>query len=239
MPATTLRRVGLFRPLNEREYTSLVRYLRSKILERLGLKADYEIDPTNLVRIAELKLGVFVSIEKLMYSDGMIKRVLRGSIGTIRPMKNLLEDSVTAAIHAAFYDPRFSPISIAEFRNCVLEVTVVSPLIDVDMDWVRREMILGYHGLYIVGSGKATILLPQRVIEIAEGYYQRTNKQLSNDDFIKELCESLKICNPTGIKAFETQIIYELRPDGNVVERKLYLNRLLSNNVKLRAVING
>ncbi|WP_252900399.1 AMMECR1 domain-containing protein [Vulcanisaeta sp. JCM 14467] len=157
----------LFRPLNEQEYTSLIRYLRAKILERLGVKADYEIDPTHLVKIAELKLGVFVSIEKLMYSDGMIKRVLRGSMGTIRPIKNLLEDSVTAALHAAFYDPRFSPISIAEFKNCVLEVTVISPLMDVDMDWVRKEMILGYHGLYIVDSGKATILLPQKVVEIA------------------------------------------------------------------------
>ncbi|GAB6943625.1 AMMECR1 domain-containing protein [Vulcanisaeta sp. JCM 14467] len=222
----------LFRPLNEQEYTSLIRYLRAKILERLGVKADYEIDPTHLVKIAELKLGVFVSIEKLMYSDGMIKRVLRGSMGTIRPIKNLLEDSVTAALHAAFYDPRFSPISIAEFKNCVLEVTVISPLMDVDMDWVRKEMILGYHGLYIVDSGKATILLPQKVVEIAENYYQRTSKQLGVDDFIKELCDSLKICNPTSIKAFSTQIIYELRPDGNVVVRKLYLNRLLSNGLK-------
>ncbi|GAB6947426.1 hypothetical protein JCM16161A_15560 [Vulcanisaeta sp. JCM 16161] len=229
----------LFRPLNEQEYTSLIKYLRAKILERLGVKADYEIDPTHLVRIAELKFGVFVSIEKLMYSDGMIKRVLRGSMGTIRPIKNLLEDSITAAIHAAFYDPRFSPVSIAEFKNCVLEVTVVSPLMDVDMDWVRREMVLGYHGLYIVDSGKATILLPQKVVEIAENYYQRTNKQLGVDELIQELCDSLKICNPTSIKAFKTQIIYELRPDGNVVERKLYLNRLLNNNVKPQAVVGG
>lgn len=229
----------LFRPLNEQEYTSLIRYLRAKILERLGIKADYEIDPTHLVRIAELKFGVFVSIEKLMYSDGMIKRVLRGSMGTIRPIKNLLEDSVTAAMHAAFYDPRFSPISIAEFKNCVLEVTVISPLADVDMDWVRKEMVLGYHGLYIVDSGKATILLPQKVVEIAENYYQKTNKQLGVDEFIRELCDSLKICNPTSIKAFRTQIIYELRPDGNVIERKLYLNRLLSNNIKQQAVVGG
>lgn len=236
----TLYYMDLFRPLNEQEYASLIKYLRAKILERLGIKADYEIDPTHLVRIAELKFGVFVSIEKLMYSDGMIKRVLRGgSMGTIRPIKNLLEDSVTAAIHAAFYDPRFSPISIAEFKNCVLEVTVISPLMDVDMEWVRNNMVLGYHGLYIVDSGKATILLPQKVIEIAENYYQRTNKQLGISDFMKELCDSLKMCNPTSIKAFKTQIIYELRPDGNVIERKLYLNRLLSNNLKQQAVANG
>ncbi|ADN50274.1 AMMECR1 domain-containing protein [Vulcanisaeta distributa] len=229
----------LFRPLNEQEYTSLIRYLRAKILERLGIKADYEIDPTHLVRIAELKFGVFVSIEKLMYSDGMIKRVLRGSMGTIRPIKNLLEDSVTATMHAAFYDPRFSPISIAEFKNCVLEVTVISPLIDVDMDWVRKEMVLGYHGLYMVDSGKATILLPQKVVEMAENYYQKTNKQLGVDELIRELCDSLKICNPTSIKAFRTQIIYELRPDGNVIERKLYLNRLLNNKVKQQAIVSG
>ena len=226
----------LFRPLNEQEYASLIKYLRSRILERLGVKAEYDIDPTHLVKIAELKFGVFVSIEKLMYSDGMIKRVLRGSMGTIRPIKNLLEDSVTAATHAAFYDPRFSPISIAEFKNCVLEVTIVSPLMDASIDWVRRDMVLGYHGLYIVESGKASILLPQKIVEIEENYYQRVGKQLDNEGFIKELCESLKICSPMSIKAFETQIIYELRPDGNVVERKLYLNRLLKNSVKVSVV---
>ncbi|MDT7863660.1 MAG: AMMECR1 domain-containing protein, partial [Vulcanisaeta sp.] len=95
----------LFKPLDEQEYPILIKYLRAKILERLGVKVDYEIDPTILVKIAELKFGVFVSIEKLMYSDGMVKRVLRGSMGMIRPMRNLLEDSVAAAIHAAFYDP--------------------------------------------------------------------------------------------------------------------------------------
>ncbi len=58
------------------------------------------------------------------------------------------------------------------------------------------------------------------------------------DDFIKELCDSLRICNPTSIKAFKTQIIYELRPDGDVIERKLYLNRLLSNHVKLSVAMN-
>ncbi|BDR92071.1 AMMECR1 domain-containing protein [Vulcanisaeta souniana] len=223
----------LFRPLNEKEYSSLVKYLRAKILERLSVKAEYNIDPTHLVKIAELKLGVFVSIEKLMYSDGMIKRVLRGSMGTIRPMKNLLEDSVTAALYAAFYDPRFSPISVAEVKNCVLEITIASPPIDVDGDWVRNSMVLGYHGLYIVDSGKATIILPQKVVELAEGYHQRTGKLLNNEGFINELCERLKICEPMSIRAFETQIIYELRPDGDVVERKLYLNRFLENGVKL------
>ncbi len=222
----------LFRPLNEQEYSALIKYLRAKILERLGVKAEYEIDPTYLVKMAEFKLGVFVSIEKMMYSDGMVKRVLRGSMGTVRPIKNLLEDSVAAALHAAFYDPRFSPVSIAEFKNCVLEVTVVSPLADVNIEWMRNNLVLGYHGLYIVDSGKASILLPQKVIEIAENYYQRTNKPLDNEGFINELCQYLKICNPSSIRAFETQIIYELKPDGDVVERKLYLNRLLRNNVK-------
>ncbi|MCG2886802.1 MAG: AMMECR1 domain-containing protein [Vulcanisaeta sp.] len=217
----------LFRPLNEQEYRVLIKYLRAKIAERIGVGVDQEIDPTILVRIAELRFGVFVSIEKLVYSDGMVKRVLRGSMGTVRPIKNLLEDSVAAAIHAAFYDPRYSPISPAEFKNCVLEVTVLSPMFDVDMDWLRNKLVLGYHGLYIVDSGKATVILPQKVIEIAESYNKATGKQLDNDSFIGELCNHLKICNPTSIKAFETQIIYELRPDGDVVERKLYLNRLL------------
>ncbi len=65
------------------------------------------------------------------------------------------------------------------------------------------------------------------------GYHQRTGKLLNNEGFINELCERLKICEPMSIRAFETQIIYELRPDGDVVERKLYLNRFLENGVKL------
>jgi hypothetical protein len=40
----------LFKPLDEQEYPILIKYLRAKILERLGVKVDYEIDPTILVK---------------------------------------------------------------------------------------------------------------------------------------------------------------------------------------------
>ncbi|WP_069808266.1 AMMECR1 domain-containing protein [Vulcanisaeta thermophila] len=222
-----------FRPLSEEEASTLIKYLRVKVLERLGVESNVQVDPTQLINIASKRYGVFVSIERITYSDGMVKRVLRGSMGTIRPIKNLLEDSITATIHAAFYDPRYSPITPAEFKNCVLEVTLISQLFRVDEDWLRSKHVIGYHGFYVPGQGKFTIILPQRVIEWVEDYHSKVGRPINREDFMKILCDYANVCEFNNINAFETQILYELRPEEEVVERKLYLNRLISNDLKL------
>ena len=53
---------------------------------------------------------------------------LRGCIGTLRPHRALGDDVRGNAVAAAFRDPRFRPLSSAEFGSIALEISVLSPL---------------------------------------------------------------------------------------------------------------
>jgi len=222
-----LRRVVFqpqYRPLTMEDASYLVRFLRGEVMSKLGLGPREGLDMAILDRLNNVKTGVFVSIEKIVFSDGMFKRVLRGSMGTVKPMKGLVSDAAAAVIHASLYDPRFSPISVQEFRNCVIELTLTSEPLDVDSDWVLRSMVLGYHGLQVSMHNRTMVILPQKFVELAEAHMRRTGSPMNTMDVLREICRP--DCSSVRIKAFETQIIYEIKPGGNVVERKLYLNRL-------------
>jgi AmmeMemoRadiSam system protein A len=51
---------------------------------------------------------------------------LRGCIGTLTPHRPLGEDVAHNAIAAAFHDPRFDPLTEAEFDGILIEVSVLS-----------------------------------------------------------------------------------------------------------------
>jgi len=53
---------------------------------------------------------------------------LRGCIGTLRPHRALADDVKANAVGAAFRDPRFTPLTAAEFSSISVEVSVLSPL---------------------------------------------------------------------------------------------------------------
>lgn len=52
---------------------------------------------------------------------------LRGCIGSLAPRRALGEDVAENALAAALRDPRFSPLTVGEWRRCALEVSVLSP----------------------------------------------------------------------------------------------------------------
>jgi AmmeMemoRadiSam system protein A len=53
---------------------------------------------------------------------------LRGCIGTLRPYRTLADDVRANAVGAAFRDPRFTPLTAAEFAAIAVEISVLSPL---------------------------------------------------------------------------------------------------------------
>jgi len=53
---------------------------------------------------------------------------LRGCIGSLEPRRPLAEDVHFNALAAAFYDPRFPPLTPAEWPETEVEVSVLSPL---------------------------------------------------------------------------------------------------------------
>ena len=52
---------------------------------------------------------------------------LRGCIGSLEPRRTLLEDVKANACSAAFQDPRFAPLTAAEFDITRLEISLLSP----------------------------------------------------------------------------------------------------------------
>ncbi|MCB0730515.1 MAG: AmmeMemoRadiSam system protein A [Ignavibacteriae bacterium] len=113
------------------------------------------------------KLGVFVTLT--------INRKLRGCIGYVFSDEELRITVGNAAFQAAFHDPRFSPLTLDEYKNINLEVSILSepfPLNSYD------EIVIGKHGLLLEDMGRRALLLPQVPIE----------HNLDKDSFLSSLC---------------------------------------------------
>jgi AmmeMemoRadiSam system protein A len=107
------------------------------------------------------KRGVFVTLHK--------KGELRGCIGYIQGLKPLYQAVGEMAQAAAFGDPRFPPVSVEEWPELEVEISVLTPLQKVaDLS----EIDVGQHGLLIVKNGRSGLLLPQVASEY--GWDRRT-----------------------------------------------------------------
>jgi AmmeMemoRadiSam system protein A len=87
---------------------------------------------------------------------------LRGCIGSIHPVAPLAQAVSVSALNAAFRDPRFAPLSRAEFARVAIEVSVMGPI-----ETVRKieEIEPGRDGLIITRGRNSGLLLPQVATE--------------------------------------------------------------------------
>ncbi len=100
------------------------------------------------------ELGAFVTLK----TGGE----LRGCIGHIVGDKPLVNTISEMACSAAFHDPRFPPLSVAEFSSLEVEISVLSPLEPCpDPDLIEP----GRHGLIIRQGRDQGLLLPQVATE--------------------------------------------------------------------------
>jgi AmmeMemoRadiSam system protein A len=94
--------------------------------------------------------GIFVSIHK--------NHDLRGCIGTIHGVGPLYRSVGECAVSAAVADPRFSPMTMDELALVDFEISVLSPMQQVNE---VSEIEVGKHGLWVSKSGCRGLLLPQ------------------------------------------------------------------------------
>jgi AmmeMemoRadiSam system protein B/AmmeMemoRadiSam system protein A len=87
---------------------------------------------------------------------------LRGCIGYIRAVKPLRETVAEMAVQAALHDPRFPAVTADEVPRLDIEISVLSPLEEVD-DVASIEV--GRHGLIIQDAHHSGLLLPQVATE--------------------------------------------------------------------------
>lgn len=100
------------------------------------------------------KRGAFVTLHK--------RGRLRGCIGYIQGIRPLYQAVIDMAEAAAFDDPRFPAVTKEEFPELDLEISVLSPLSQVEE---LSEIQIGRHGLYITLGAFSGLLLPQVATE--------------------------------------------------------------------------
>jgi uncharacterized protein len=89
---------------------------------------------------------------------------LRGCIGSVEPRRPLGEDVRENALASAFRDPRFPPLTRAEFGRTLIEVSLLSPAERVevrDEEDLLAQVRPGEDGLVIAFGGHRATLLPQ------------------------------------------------------------------------------
>ena len=134
--------------LNKEEKEFLLKLAREAIKAKLeNRKLDFKgISPKKFNE----KRGVFVTLKK--------RGELRGCIGYIFPLAPLKEAIEKMAVASAFEDPRFPPLRKEEFKDIKIEISVLSPLKEIE-NW--QEFKVGEHGIYMVKGMYSAVFLPQ------------------------------------------------------------------------------
>lgn len=141
------------------------------------------------------KRGVFVTLTK--------NGELRGCIGFPYPSAPLGEAIVLAAKSAAFFDPRFPPLSEKEFIDVKVEISILT--IPEKIEAKIEDIKIGKDGLMCEYEGFGGLLLPQVAVE----------HKMNEEQFLRVLCQKaglpLDTWQKPGFKLwkFQAKIIKE------------------------------
>jgi len=94
---------------------------------------------------------------------------LRGCIGNMTGAKPLFDTIIQMAESSAFHDPRFPPVSAAEAGELDIEISVLTPLREIDS---AEEVEVGKHGIYMQRGHRSGVLLPQ--VPVEQGWDRNT-----------------------------------------------------------------
>jgi len=154
------------------------------------------------------KRGLFATLHKYPSKE------LRGCIGFPEPVMDLNYALAEAAKASAFSDPRFMPVLKDEIDNIIIEVSVLTkPGIIKDI----KEIKIGRDGLIIECKGKGGLLLPVVAAEHKWNVKEFLEHTCIKADLNKD-CWKEKDCK---IYTFQSQVFSEVKPDGEVVEKKI------------------
>jgi AmmeMemoRadiSam system protein A len=125
---------------------------------------------------------------------------LRGCIGHIEAARPLYATVQECARAAALDDPRFDPVTPAELPSLHIEISILSPLVDI----APQQVEIGRHGLLISRGGRRGLLLPQ----VAEEW------NFNREQFLQETCVKAGLPRDAWqhgarIQAFTAQILKE------------------------------
>ncbi len=140
--------------MNKEVQKYLLKLARKTIADLLEIEFPAPKRPED--EILKEKRGAFVTLE--------IFGKLRGCIGYILPYYSLEEAVKKNASSAAFNDPRFSPLSVEEFKDVEIEISVLSVPIKLEYSGVEnllKKLRPGVDGVVLKKDGYEATYLPQ------------------------------------------------------------------------------
>ena len=178
-------------PLTEFEKDTLLKIARGSIETYVKDNSPLEVDVPSPTLFDDS--GAFVSLHK----NGR----LRGCIGTFASPQPLYITVRDMAVAACSGDPRFVPVEESELDSICIEISVLSPLKEIND---ISEIEVGRHGLYITKGRWRGVLLPQVAVE--HGF--------DREKFLEETClkaglETDDWKEDARIFVFEAEIIKE------------------------------
>lgn len=142
--------------LTEEEGKYLLSVARQTIEERLtGQEGQGQPETFQSPKFSENR-GTFVTLTE--------NGALRGCIGHIIPQESMIEGIRENAINAAFKDPRFPPLSEAEWKRVQVEISILTdptPLVYTDTVDLLNKLRPGVDGLIIKKGFNQATFLPQ------------------------------------------------------------------------------
>ncbi|PCJ42509.1 MAG: hypothetical protein COA71_03075 [SAR86 cluster bacterium] len=134
---------------------SILQVARDAIMQSLignkDIKINLKMFPSALLE----KKGAFVTLT--------IGGKLRGCIGSLSPQRPLIVDVIHNAQAAAFRDPRFKALTVDEFQNVEIHISILTEAHDMKVN-SREELFAqlrpGKDGLILKEKGKSATYLP-------------------------------------------------------------------------------
>jgi AmmeMemoRadiSam system protein A len=144
--------------LTEAQGQLLVRLARQTIARRLGRAVDAAGIGARAERepAFQRRSGTFVTLK--------IGGCLRGCIGSLAAEETIVEGVRRNALNAAFSDCRFSPLTVEEFEQVTIEVSILTPPVPLayrDADDLLARLRPGGHGVILRQGRCGATFLPQ------------------------------------------------------------------------------
>lgn len=138
--------------LNQQQGIKLLALARSTIGEKLGKKKGVFEAET----VFDQFRGAFVTLT--------MEGALRGCIGNIEPVRTITDAIKANALNAAFHDQRFSPLTLKEFENVHISISLLtepSPLGYEDEKDLVAKLRPGVDGVILRRGRASATFLPQ------------------------------------------------------------------------------
>jgi len=119
-----------------------------------GGKGKFPIETYAITERLKKYTATFVTLK--------IQGMLRGCIGSLAPVQPLYESVHENAVKAAREDPRFRPVTPAELKRIEVDVSILSPIADIQS---LDEFHLGEHGIIIEKGMYRAVYLPEVAVE--------------------------------------------------------------------------